>query len=59
LLNEQAALQRVATLVASGADKREVVSAVASEVGQLFAADTANHAAVGRANARGGRRLAP
>jgi GAF domain-containing protein len=33
---EQAALRRVATLVAQGASSQEVVSAVAGEIGQLF-----------------------
>jgi signal transduction histidine kinase len=42
LLEEQAALRRVASLVASGAGEPEIVSAVTSEVGRLFAADTAN-----------------
>jgi signal transduction histidine kinase len=42
LLEEQAALRRVATLVASGAAETEIVSAVASEIGRLLDADTAN-----------------
>jgi signal transduction histidine kinase len=41
LLNEQAALRRVATLVASGTAETELVSAVASEIGRLLGADTA------------------
>jgi signal transduction histidine kinase len=42
LLEEQAALRRVATLVASGAAETEIVSAVASEIGRLLDADTAS-----------------
>ena len=38
---EQAALRRVATLVAQGASPAETFSAVAAEVGQLFDADVA------------------
>jgi signal transduction histidine kinase len=41
LLDEQAALRRVATLVASGTAEREIISAVASEIGRLLGADTA------------------
>ena len=41
LLAEQAALRRVATLVARGMDPAEVFSAVAEEVRRLFDADTA------------------
>jgi signal transduction histidine kinase len=41
LLAEQAALRRVATLVARGIDPPEVFSAVAEEVRRLFDADTA------------------
>jgi PAS domain S-box-containing protein len=41
LLAEQAALRRVATLVATGADHAEVVSAVAEEVGKLLSAEAA------------------
>jgi hypothetical protein len=37
---EQAALQRVATLVATGGATEVVFAAVAEEVGQLAAADT-------------------
>ncbi len=39
LLEEQAALRRVATLVARGTDRLRVFAAVAEEVGQLFGAD--------------------
>jgi GAF domain-containing protein len=39
LANEQAALRRVATLVAHGASPPETFSAVAAEVGQLLGAD--------------------
>jgi signal transduction histidine kinase len=42
LAEEQAALRRVATLVARGAAPEDVFAAVAEEVGQLFAADSAN-----------------
>ena len=42
LLDEQAALRRVATLVAGGADSRRVVAAVTEEVGRLLGAQTAN-----------------
>jgi signal transduction histidine kinase len=42
LLDEQAALRRVATLVASGKAETEIVSAVASEIGQLLGADMAS-----------------
>jgi signal transduction histidine kinase len=42
LAEEQAALRRVATLVARGAAPEEVFAAVAEEVGQLFLADLAN-----------------
>jgi signal transduction histidine kinase len=42
LAEEQAALRRVATLVARGAVPEDVFAAVAEEVGQLFAADLAN-----------------
>jgi len=45
LAEEQAALRRVATLVAGGAEPREIFSAVSDEVGRLF--DT-KLAAVGR-----------
>jgi signal transduction histidine kinase len=41
LAEEQAALRRVATLVARGAMPEEVFAAVAEEVGQLLPADTA------------------
>ena len=41
LLAEQAALRRVATLVARGIDPDEIFSAVAEEIRQLLAADTA------------------
>jgi signal transduction histidine kinase len=41
LLAEQAALRRVATLVARGIDPTEVFSAVAEEIRRLFDADTA------------------
>jgi len=41
LANEQAALRRVATLVAHGARPAEVFAAVSQEVGQLFGSDTA------------------
>ncbi len=53
LADEQAALRRVATLVAHGARPAEVFAAVSQEVGQLFGSDTAavfrfdsNHSAV-------------
>ena len=42
LAEEQAALRRVATLVARGAASEEVFAAVAEEVGQLFLTDLAN-----------------
>jgi signal transduction histidine kinase len=42
LAEEQAALRRVAMLVAAGAPEREVLDAVAGEVGRLFGADTAS-----------------
>jgi signal transduction histidine kinase len=42
LAEEQAALRRVATLVAHGAPPEEVFTAVANEVGQLLSADMAN-----------------
>jgi signal transduction histidine kinase len=42
LAEEQAALRRVATLVARGAAPEEVFTAVAEEVGQLFLADLVN-----------------
>jgi PAS domain S-box-containing protein len=42
LADEQAALRRVATLVASGADSRRVMAAVTEEVGRLLDAQTAN-----------------
>jgi signal transduction histidine kinase len=42
LAEEQAALRRVATLVAAGASEDELVGAVTSEIARLFAADTAN-----------------
>ncbi len=45
LADEQAALRRVATLVAQGAPPAELFSAVSQEVGQLFGAD---QSAVGR-----------
>jgi PAS domain S-box-containing protein len=45
LLDEQAALRRVATLVAVGVEPTELFSAVSSEVARLF---TADWAAVGR-----------
>jgi signal transduction histidine kinase len=41
LLREQAALRRVATLVAQGTRPAEVFAAVSEEIGQLFGADTA------------------
>jgi signal transduction histidine kinase len=41
LADEQAALRRVATLVARGATPEEVFAAVAEEVGQLFSVDLA------------------
>jgi len=41
LADEQAALRRVATLVAHGARPAEVFAAVSQEVGQLFGSDTA------------------
>jgi signal transduction histidine kinase len=42
LLEEQAALRRVATLVAGGAAEVEIASAVTSEIGLLFSGDVAN-----------------
>jgi signal transduction histidine kinase len=42
LAEEQAALRRVATLVARGAAPEEVFAAVAEEVGRLFLVDVAN-----------------
>src|SRR6201986_2984656 len=45
LLGEQAALRRVATLVARGIDPTEVFSAVAEEIRRLLDAD---HAGIGR-----------
>ena len=42
LLDEQAALRRVATLVASAGDPARVFSTVTAEVGGLLGAQTAN-----------------
>jgi signal transduction histidine kinase len=42
LLEEQAALRRVATMVARGTDRLGVFAAVAEEVGRLFGADVTN-----------------
>ncbi len=42
LLEEQAALRRVATLVARGTDRLGVITAVAEEVGRLLDADVTN-----------------
>jgi GAF domain-containing protein len=42
LAEEQAALRRVATLVAGRASEAEVVAAITAEVGRLYDADTAN-----------------
>jgi signal transduction histidine kinase len=42
LAEEQAALRRVATLVAAGAPPEEAFAAVADEAGRLFAVDVAN-----------------
>ena len=42
LAEEQAALRRVATLVAAGAPPAEAFAAVAEEAGRLFLADVAN-----------------
>jgi PAS domain S-box-containing protein len=42
LAAEQAALRRVATLIAQGAEPESVFQAVTSEVGHLFEAETAN-----------------
>jgi len=42
LLEEQAALRRVATLVARGTDRLGVFAAVAEEVGRLFGADVSS-----------------
>jgi signal transduction histidine kinase len=42
LLDEQAALRRVATLVARGTDRLSVFAAVTREVGRLLGADVAN-----------------
>jgi signal transduction histidine kinase len=50
LVDEQAGLRRVATLVAQGASPDEVLAAVACEVGQLLPAD---YAIVGRYDANG------
>ena len=41
LAEEQAALRRLATLVAQGQPSREIIDAVASEVVELFGADLA------------------
>ena len=51
LAEEQAALRRVATLVAEGTPPGEVLGAVAAEVGQLLPVD---HAVIGRYDERGG-----
>jgi PAS domain S-box-containing protein len=50
LANEQAALRRVATLVARGVPPEELFAAVTEEVGQLLVVD---HAALGRYEADG------
>jgi signal transduction histidine kinase len=42
LVEEQTALRRVATLVASGPSEADLVAAVTSEIAQLFGADTAS-----------------
>jgi signal transduction histidine kinase len=42
LADEQAALRRVAMLVAAGAPQRELLESVACEVGRLFSADVAS-----------------
>jgi GAF domain-containing protein len=42
MVDEQAALRRVATLVAGGAGQEEVFAAVLEEIGQLFAVDLAS-----------------
>jgi len=42
LLEEQAALRRVATMVARGTDRLGVITAVAEEVGRLLDADVTN-----------------
>jgi PAS domain S-box-containing protein len=42
MADEQAALRRVATLVAEGAGQDELVTAVTSEIGRLFGAQSAN-----------------
>src|SRR4051794_41917858 len=39
---EQAALRRVATLIAAGVADRELIVAVTHEIGRLFGADKAN-----------------
>src|SRR5438105_12777195 len=39
---EQAALRRIATLVAEGATERELAAAVTSEIGRFFGAQRAN-----------------
>src|SRR3954470_21243129 len=39
MVDEQAALRRVATLVARGAGQEQVFAAVLEEIGQLFAVD--------------------
>ena len=42
LVDEQTALRRVATLVASGAGETELLTTVTSEIGRLFGAHAAN-----------------
>src|SRR3954470_1107671 len=41
-VEEQAALRRVATLIAAGVADRELIIAVTHEIGRLFGADKAN-----------------
>src|SRR3954468_12927685 len=41
-VEEQAALRRVATLIAAGVADRELIVAVTPEIGRLFGADKAN-----------------
>jgi PAS domain S-box-containing protein len=55
LADEQAALRRVATLVATGTDPHELFSAVSEEVARLFKADSAS---VGRFEPDGSRVVA-
>ena len=56
LLEEQAALRRVATLVARGIDPAKIFSAVAEEIRRLLDADNAGMAASSPMKPRSGRR---